>query len=53
MEEDLRDTKEDVQYLKFIIKELESELKDKVEPTKKIMLIINSCLTIGDTLYII
>ena len=30
-----------------------SELKDKVEPTKKIMLIINSCLTIGDTLYII
>tara|TARA_B100000524_G_scaffold38347_1_gene18672 strand:+ start:5 stop:166 length:162 start_codon:yes stop_codon:yes gene_type:complete len=32
---------------------IKSELKDKVEPTKKIMLIINSCLTIGDTLYII
>ena len=44
-------------YLKFFkndgSSQNQSELKDKVEPTKKIMLIINSCLTIGDTLYII
>ena len=28
MDEDLRDTKEDVQYLKYIISELETELKE-------------------------
>tara|TARA_B100001063_G_scaffold78928_1_gene73466 strand:- start:2241 stop:2402 length:162 start_codon:yes stop_codon:yes gene_type:complete len=32
---------------------MKSELKDNIEPTKKIMLIINNCFTIGDTLYII